>query len=93
MDTMSSYYAIKFNCFMSMKRDFETVETREEIQVILDYYGYTVKIDELKGFLLSLMDQLSYDELLSVMDEYGIDFEWYNDLFKLFKEVSQCLIK
>lgn len=90
MDTMTSYYTTKFNCFMAMKKDFESDETREEIKDILDDYGYTVEIDEVKGVLFSIMFQLSRDELLSVMDEYGIDFEWYDDLFKLFKEVLSC---
>lgn len=90
MDTMTSYYTTKFNCFMAMKKDFESDEMREDIHDILNDYEYTVEIDELKGVLLSLMDQLSDGEFLNVMNELGIDFGWYDDLFKLFREVLSC---
>lgn len=93
MDTMTIYYTTKFDCFMAMKKDFESEETRKDLGVVLNYYGYTIEIDELKGVLLSLIDQLSDEELFNVMYDLSIDFEWYDDLFKLFKEVSSCLTK
>nr|DAJ75320.1 MAG TPA: hypothetical protein [Caudoviricetes sp.] len=93
MDTMTSYYETKFHAFMWLKKDLESDESREELKNILDDYGYTVKIDELKGVLLSIVSQLGDEELANVMDELGVDFEWYDDLFKLFKEVISCVTK